>query len=164
MLNIQSICHWLQHLEWAQSFRESMLVFPLVEGSHIMALSISVGLVMILDLRLLRIAFRGERVAVIMKQSAGLSLIGFAIMFVTGIILFAAQAEKAYNNRFFLIKLLLLAACGINAVWFQKRYFPHMDEWETADRPPLGARICAVVSMVCWAGVIGCGRTMAYEF
>jgi len=51
-------------------------VFPIIEGSHIIALSISVGLVLIFDLRLPRLAFRGERVAVVMRQSTGLSTSG----------------------------------------------------------------------------------------
>jgi len=164
MPSIQSICHWLQHLEWAQAFRESSLLFPFVEGSHILALSISVGLVFVLDLRLLRLAFRGERVSAIMKQSARFSLFGFAVMFATGIVLFAAQAEKAYNNRFFLAKMVFLAGAGINAAWYQKKYFPNMEDWDTAARTPVGARVCAIVSLICWAAVIGCGRTMAYEF
>lgn len=164
MPTIQSICHWLQHTEWSQDVLQSSLLFPFIEGSHIMALAISVGLVLILDLRLLRIAFRGERVAVVMKQSAGLSMIGFGIMFLTGIILFVTQAEKAYNNRFFVIKMILILAAGLNAAWYQWKYYPSMDEWDQSENPPLGPRICAVVSLVCWAGVIGCGRTMAYEF
>lgn len=129
-----------------------------------MALSLSVGLVFILDLRLLRIAFRGERVSVIMKQSAGISTIGFAIMLLTGLVLFATQAEKAYKNSFFLIKMLLLICAFLNAAWYQVKYFPNMQEWDTAEKVPLGPRVCAVLSLIFWVGVIGCGRTMAYEF
>jgi hypothetical protein len=164
MTTIQSICHWLQHTEWSQSILQSSLVFPIIEGSHIMALSISVGLVLIFDLRLLRLAFRGERVAVVMRQSTGLSIFGFAIMFLTGLILFVTQAEKAYNNRFFVIKMILILLAALNAGWYQWKYYPNMDEWDQAEKPPLGPKICAIVSLICWAGVIACGRTMAYEF
>ena len=129
-----------------------------------MALSISVGLVLILDLRLLRVAFRGEKLGVIMRQSAGLSTIGFAIMMLTGLILFVTQAEKAYHNGFFVAKMLLLLVAVANAAWFQLKYYPNMDEWDTAENPPLGPQVCAIVSLICWILVIGCGRTMAYEF
>ena len=57
MPTIQSICHWLQHTEWSQDVLQSSLLFPFIEGSHIMALAISVGLVLILDLRLLNMGF-----------------------------------------------------------------------------------------------------------
>jgi hypothetical protein len=161
---IQSICHWLQHLPWSQDLLESSLVFPFIEGSHIMAMSISVGMIVILDLRLLRIAFCGSRVAVIMKQSAGLSMAGFGVVFATGLILFVTQAEKAYNNPFFLTKMVLLLAAGANAAWYQWKYYPSMEEWDREGVTPIGPRVCAIVSLVCWALVIGCGRTMAYEF
>ena len=164
MSSIAQICHWLQHTEWSQYVLQSSLLFPLIEGTHIMALAISVGLILILDLRLLGLGFRGERVSVIMKQSAGWSLAGFGVMFGTGLILFVTQAEKAYHNSFFLTKMLLLVAAFVNAVWFQREYFPRMAEWDLADRAPLGPRVCALVSLICWIGVIGCGRTMAYEF
>ncbi len=164
MSSLLTLCHWLQHTAFSQSVLQSSLVFPLIEGTHILALSISVGLVMVLDLRLLGLAFGGQRVAIIMKQSAGISLVGFALMFGTGLILFITQAEKAYTNRFFLIKMVLLILAGINAGWYQYKYYPNMDEWDSAPKTPLGPRVCAVVSLICWVTVIFCGRTMAYEF
>ena len=60
------------------------------------------------------------------------------------------------------VEVFLLA--GLNAAWYQWKYYPNMDEWDQAEKPPLGPKICAIVSLICWAGVIACGRTMAYEF
>jgi len=164
MFSLESICHWLQHTEWSQYVLQSTLLFPIIEGTHIMALSISIGLILILDIRLLGLGFRGERVSVIMKQSAGWSTIGFGVIIFTGLVLFVTQAEKAYHNPFFLAKMLLLIAALANAAWFQHKYFPKMAEWDLAQKTPFGPRMCALVSLICWIGVIGCGRTMAYEF
>src|SRR5690242_10251708 len=99
-MHVVELCRWLEGTRWATAFRESTLMFPLVEGSHIMALSLSVGIVLILDLRLLGLAFRGERVSRIMRLISPWMLTGFAIMLVTGLILFSSQAEKAYENTF----------------------------------------------------------------
>ena len=164
MFSPQSICHWLQHTQWSQYVLQSELLFPIIEGTHIMALSISIGFILILDVRLLGLGFRNERVSVMMKQSAGWSSLGFGVIILTGVVLFVTQAEKAYHNPFFLTKMLLLVAAVLNAAWFQHKYFPKMAEWDLAERPPLGARVCALVSLICWILVIGCGRTMAYEF
>lgn len=54
------LLNWLQNTGWAVDIKESALVFPLIEGSHILSLSFSVGMVMVLDLRLLRISFRSQ--------------------------------------------------------------------------------------------------------
>lgn len=138
-------------------------MFPLIEGSHILALSLSVGLIMILDLRFLGLAFPGEPVSRIMKQVMPWSLLGFAVMLITGLLLFMTQAVKAYGNTFFRIKFLLLFLAGLNALYYQVRFYPKMREWDTGLRTPVGVQVCAVLSLVFWVGVIACGRTMAYE-
>ena len=94
-----------------------------------MALSLSVGLILMFDLRLLRWAFSGEAVSKVMRQVMPWSLPGFATMFVTGLLLFVAQAEKVYSNNYFRVKMILLVLLGINAFIYQVRYFPSMAEW-----------------------------------
>jgi hypothetical protein len=160
---IVSWCQWLQNTSLSTSIKQSDLLFPLIEGSHILALSLSVGLIVILDLRFLGLAFPGEPVSRIMKQVMPWSLFGFAVMSITGLLLFMTQAEKAYGNTFFRVKLLLLLLAGLNALYYQLRFYPKMREWDTALRTPVGVRVCAVLSLVFWVGVIACGRTMAYE-
>src|SRR4051812_45392767 len=126
MISIADWCHWLQNTSWATGMRQSDFLFPVIEGSHIMALSLSVGLILMFDLRLLRWAFSSEPVSRVMRQVMPRTLPGFGIMFVTGLLLFFAQAEKAYANNYFRLKMLLLLFLGINAAVYQVRYFPMM--------------------------------------
>lgn len=160
---ILSWCHWLQNTPFATGIRQSDLLFPLIEGSHIMALALSVGLILVFDLRLLRLAFPGEAVSKVMRQFVPLSLPGFAAMFVTGILLFIAQAEKVYSNTFFRFKLLLLVLAGLNALLYQLKFYPKMGEWDKSGLVPWGARLSGALSLIIWACVIALGRTMAYE-
>jgi hypothetical protein len=160
---ILSWCHWLQNTPFATGIRQSDLLFPLIEGSHIMALSLSVGLILLFDLRLLRLAFAAEPVARIMEQFVPLSLPGFAGMFVTGVLLFIAQAEKVYQNTFFRFKLALLVLAGLNALFYQIKFYPRMAEWDKSGFVPWGARVSGALSLIIWACVIALGRTMAYE-
>ena len=88
---------------------------------------------------------------------------GFGVIFVTGLLLFFAQAESVYGNSYFRVKILLLALAGINAAWYQYKYYPHMAEWDTAESVPAGPRIVAVLSLALWIVVIACGRLTAYE-
>ena len=160
---ILSWCHWLQNTPFATGIRQSDLLFPLIEGSHIMALSLSVGLILLFDLRLLRLAFAAEPVTRIMEQFVPWSLPGFAGMFVTGVLLFIAQAEKAYQNTFFRFKLALLVLAGLNALLYQIKFYPRMAEWDKSGIVPWGARVSGALSLIIWASVIALGRTMAYE-
>lgn len=153
---------WLQKTGWATSLKESTLMFPLVEGSHLLALSFSVGMVMVLDLRLLRVCFRNRPAVLVMREVMPWSLAGFAVMLGTGFLLFASQAVSAWNNSFFRVKMILLVLSGLNALYYQVRYYPRMVEWDR-DGTPAGVRAIAVLSLIFWIGVIACGRTMAYE-
>ena len=160
---ILSWCHWLQNTPWATGIRQSDLLFPLIEGSHILALSLSVGLIIMLDLRLLRWMLPTESVSKIMHQIMPWALPGFAVMFVTGVLLFFAQAEKVYTNGYFRVKMLLLVLLGINALVYQLKFYPSMAKWDLSETVPAGARAIAAVSLVFWMVVIACGRLMAYE-
>ena len=157
-------CQWLQHTSLATAISESNWLFPLIEGSHILTLPLSVGMIVIFDLRLLGIAFRSEPASRIMNQFVRWSMIGFAVMFITGGFLFITQAGKAYGNVFFRTKLILLLLLGINAAVYQTVFYPKMAQWDLAGRTPAGARFCAGLSLIVWIGVIVCGRTMAYQF
>jgi len=162
-MSIVEICHYLQSTEIAANFREANFVFPLVEGTHILALSLSVGLVLMLDLRLLRWAFQSQPVSRVMRQVMHWALPGFAIMFITGLALFLAQAETVFTNGYFRAKLILLFCLGINAAVFQYAFYPKMRSWDIGDTVPTGAKVVALVSLVFWISVIACGRLMAYE-
>ena len=156
-------CHWLQNTGLATGIRQSDLWFPVIEGTHILALSFSVGMILMLDLRLLKVSFGRVAVARIMESIMPWALLGFIIMFATGLLLFAAQAEKVSINRFFQTKLVLLAALGANALLFQFKYYPALSGWEQTGEIPKGASMVGMVSLVLWSAVITCGRLMAYE-
>ena len=123
-MSLLDVLNWVQNTGWATGIKESSLLFPIIEGSHIMALSFSVGMIMILDMRLLRISFRSETVSSIMEQLMPFTLAGFAIEMLTGVLLFLTQAVKAYGNPFFRIKMILLVLAGINALYYQVKYYP----------------------------------------
>ena len=61
--NLLEWCRWLENTEWARALSESGYAYPLVEGSHVMALAISVGAVVWFDLRLLGWTMRDDRVS-----------------------------------------------------------------------------------------------------
>jgi Family of unknown function (DUF6644) len=154
---------WLEQTPVALAISESTWLFPLIEGTHILALPVSVGMILMLDLRLLGLAFVDGAPSRILHGVLRLSKAGFAVMFLTGIALFLAHAGKAYGNSFFRTKLIFLLLLGINAALFQVMFYPRMEQWDASGRTPAGAKWCAAISLVLWIGVIVCGRTMAYE-
>jgi len=116
------------------------------------------------DLRLLGLAFQSGPASRMMRDILRWSKVGFVVMFATGAVLFMTQAGKAYENVFFRTKLVFLLILGLNAVVYQLVFFPKMAQWDTRPSAPIGAKVCAALSLVVWIGVIVCGRTMAYQF
>ena len=157
-------CQWLEHTEWATAITESVWLFPVIEGSHILTLTLSVGMILMFDLRLLGLAFGTGPAASMLADVVRWSKVGFVVMFATGALLFVTQASKAYGNVFFRTKLLLLVILGINAAVYQLVLYPRMPQWEARGGAPIGVRICGGLSLIGWIAVIICGRTMAYQF
>src|SRR6266478_646125 len=95
-MSLLEICHALQDSSFGTSLRESQFLFPLIETMHVLGLALSVGVIVITDLRLIGMAMARERVADVTKQLKVSMMIGFVIMLVTGGLLFSCEAAKLY--------------------------------------------------------------------
>jgi hypothetical protein len=105
---------------------------------------------------------RDDRVSDVFAQVRPWMLLGFAIMVVTGVLLFATRATDAFDSSFFRLKLTLLAFGAVNIVMFHTTVDRRRDEWDSDARPPLRARLAGGVSLVLWF-FIAAGRIMAYN-
>ena len=70
-------------------------MFPLVEGTHLLALGLSVGTIAISDFRLLGLTMREQPVSEVMGQLLPWSISGFVVMIATGVLLFWSEAVRA---------------------------------------------------------------------
>jgi len=157
------ICQWLETTQLGTALRESSLMFPVVEGTHLLALGVSVGTIAISDLRLLGLVMTRERVSDVLAQLLPWSIGGFAVMFVTGGLLFWAEPVGAYMSVWFRLKMLCLALAGLNALVYHLTIARTQPAWDAEPIPPRGARILAACSLVLWTLVIAAGRTTAYN-
>ena len=162
-MSLLGLCQWIQNSEIGTGIRESTW-FPIIETTHVLALSLSVGLLLVSDLRLTGVVLRRRPASEVHRQLAPWMLAGFGIMFTTGILLFWSQAAKAYGSIFFRIKLTLLILAAINATTYHLTIYRRMDEWDNKLVPPARARVAGWCSLILWAGIIAAGRTMAYTF
>src|SRR6266700_674542 len=144
--------------------RESSLLFPVIEGIHVLALAVSVGLILISDLRLIGVVLRKRSASEVWEQFFPWMTSGFVVMFITGFLLFWSHALAAYNSIAFRAKLVLLILSAVNAVVYHTTVYRKMDLWDTAPVPPAGARFAGWISLIFWAGIITMGRIMAYTF
>ena len=163
-MSFLSFCQWIQNTAFSTAIRDSIWLFPIIETTHVLALSLSVGTIAIVDLRLAGVAMRTMSVSQVLKQLLPLALGGFAVMFLTGVFLFTSQPLKCYHSIFFRIKMLLLILAGLNALIYQLTLYRSMAEWDTKAPPPLRVRLVGFVSLALWIAIVAAGRTMAYKF
>jgi hypothetical protein len=163
MTYVLELCKLLDRSAIGTDIRESLL-FPLIEGVHVLALSLSIGLVVITDLRLMGVVMRNRPASEIWSQFFPWMMSGFGVMFLTGSLLFWWHAVSAYYSTAFRTKVVLLILSGLNAAIYHVTIYRKLDQWDTSPIPPLQARLAGWTSLILWAGVITMGRIMAYTF
>src|SRR5262252_2873971 len=161
---VAKICRYLYDTRVGAGIRESIWVFPIIEGTHLLGIALSVGLLCWFDLRLLGWVLRDEPVSKVWQNVMPVAFVGFALMFASGILLFWAEAFTAFHSVHFWLKMILLALAGVNALSFESTAHKNMAEWDLAPVPPFRARMTGAMSLILWTAIIVTGRTMAYNF
>jgi len=161
-MSLLSLCQWLQQTPASTGIRESIWVFPIIETTHLLSLAASVGTIAFVDLRLIGAALRRQPVTDVIEQLQPWALGGFAMMFLTGGLLFLSEPLKCYHSGFFQTKLILLALLGINALLFHVNVYRRVAAWNKAADVPIQARLAGYVSLTLWMTVIVLGRGIAY--
>lgn len=150
--------------DWPLSIavRESEWLFPILQTFHIFGLVVLVGVIAILDLRLLGLALPAQPPGPLARWLLPLSRWGFVVVVASGALLLAAQSGSLYHNDFLRIKLLLLGAALLNIVLFHAGVFRRVDEWTGEVPVPRSAAAFAGASLFFWVGVLVTGRYIAY--
>ena len=153
---------WLQSTALAVTLRENDLLFPWIEGVHVLAITLVFGSISIMDLRLLGIASRERTVDQLARSVLPITWVVFAVAVVSGALLFASNAARYANNDFFFRKMVLIIMAGINMAIFHLVLNPNTRRDAGGRAIPMSDRIVGAVSMLLWIGVIACGRWIAY--
>lgn len=155
---------WLENTAGSIYIRESLLFYPLVETTHVLALCLFLGLIALLDLRLLGYGLRTVPVSEVAGRLLPWALAGFGLMVISGALLFYSGPVKAAANIFFRIKLFLIVLTGVNALLFHFTIYRRVASWDQAASPPARAKLAGALSLLLWCGVVICGRMQAYNW
>ncbi|MEQ1948332.1 MAG: DUF6644 family protein [Bryobacteraceae bacterium] len=156
-------CQWLQETNISTSIRESNILFPFIEGTHLLGLGVSAGTIAMSDLRLLGVLMKKEKASKVFDALLPFTMIGFVIVFGTGSLLFLAEPAKSYGNYWFWLKLTFMALAGVNALVYHTTVHKRIAQWDSAAITPTGAKMAGVFSLVFWTMVIWLGRQFAYN-
>ncbi len=158
MPSIVPTFEWLEGLAWTTALRESPFGYPLIETSHVACIVIFAGLVIMMDLRLVGLAFTNAPLAQIQRRLFPWQMATFVPSTVTGILLFCVDPLRYYRNVFFLAKLVLLALAGLNALAFHFKTYRRVEEWDEDPQVTAIARLAGAASLLLWSLTIVSSR------
>ena len=99
--DLLEIIYILEDSYIGEYIRSSLWLFPVIQSFHLIGLGILGGAVVLGDLKLLGILFRGESVNYVILQTKNWFNLGLSLLIFTGIPLFLSEAVKCYYSRAF---------------------------------------------------------------
>ncbi|HXP83269.1 MAG TPA: DUF6644 family protein [Bryobacteraceae bacterium] len=133
--------------------------WPACETIHFIGLSLLLGVVLLVDLRMLGF-LKGIPFSVLHRLLPW-GVLGFGVNVVTGILFFIGVPPDFYiTNSVFLWKLALILVAGANALYFT--VFEQPWTLGAGDTPPVAARVAAASGILIWTGVIFCGQMLPF--
>lgn len=159
---VDSLCSWLEATTVATAIRENALLFPTIESVHVVAITLMLGTIAIVDLRLLCLGSMQSCVSKITASLLPWTWGAFAVAATTGSLLFSSNATAYAHNTFFQVKLLLMLGAAVNMLVFHSTGMKRLPSWDTELRTPLSARTAGALSLLIWVAVVACGRWIGF--
>jgi hypothetical protein len=137
---------------------ENRWMWPTCETLHFIGLSLLLGVVFLVDLRVLGVV-KGVSFASLHRLLPWAAL-GFGVNVVTGMLFFVGIPGQYIHNTSFYWKVALVMLAGLNAVYFTLLEEP----WALGPKEdaPLRIKIAAASAMVLWIGVLYCGSMLPF--
>lgn len=157
-MSIADLLSTVESSHIAESIRQSLYLFPLIESFHVLGLTMVFGTIGIVDLRLLGLASRRRSFRRIASDVLKWTWAAFALTVFTGFLMFITNANVYYHNFYFRSKMALLLVAGINMLVFELTVGRSVHRWESEAKAPLGGRAAAALSLILWITIIFLGR------
>ncbi len=162
MPQLADLISYLENSRLADNIRENDLLFPFIESVHVLAICLVVGSILAVDLRLLGLASIRRSVSRVTHGILPLTWCAFVVAVASGGLLFISNATKYLGNGFFIAKLFLIGAAGLNMMIFHAISAKDLPRWENETRLPLPARLAGGLSILLWVAVVACGRWVGF--
>ncbi len=154
-----------QLLEFSRSagiygFMNSPWGWPVIESLHFIGLSLLLGTVGLFDLRML--GFGKSISLAALHRLIPFGVLGFFLNVITGIMFITTFPDQYIYNPAVQSKFLFLGLAGINMLLFYQFSFRQVNEENPDVKALAKAKVFALVSLLCWLGVITGGRLITF--
>jgi hypothetical protein len=159
---LERLIQTLNDTSLAESIRSSGLAFPWLESVHVLAITLVLGSIAVVDLRLLGVASVNRPVTTLVKQVLPITWVAFVIAVITGAAMFISNAVEYAGNSSFQWKMFLMVLAGVNMLVFHLVTYRGVGSWNESRITPFGARAAGAFSVLVWIGVVAFGRWIGF--
>jgi hypothetical protein len=142
-VSLFTICQWIETTSLSTAIREGALYYPILGAFHLASIGWFGGVVLMGDLSVLGIGLPD-----VFSQFRRWKWVGFAVVLLSGGLLWWCEPVVCYKSVSFRIKLALLALVAVNAFFFRKAH--------------PGSRLGACLSLLLWVALVFAGRGIAF--
>src|SRR5215831_7969637 len=158
---VQSFATWLKATKLSWFVITYPWVWPASETLHFIGLAMLIGVVGLIDLRLLGLAKHIPFAPLHRLLPWGIS--GFTICLITGVLFFTGDPFQYIHNPVFWFKLLFIVLTGANVlVFYASGVFRDVERLGPGEDAPLIAKVIAATSLFLWIGVMYLGRMLPF--
>ena len=147
---------WVAHTGVGIAMRKSTILFPAVEVAHVLGLTLLLGSVLAVDMRLLGAGIKRQSASTVAVSVSPVFWTGLALALGTGLVLFVGEPVKCFYNAAFWWKMGLLLA----AIVFHLTLFRRISRADGGSA--IARRSAAILSLTLWFGVGVAGRVIGF--
>lgn len=151
---------WIRATDVSVWVRTAPWTWPALETVHFVGMCLMIGVVGVLDARLLGY-LRGIEVSTL-RRLLPWGLFGFGLNAVSGVLFVLGAPDQYARNPAFYAKLVFLAIAGLNALYFETRTGRLALSTSRLEAPPVAFRVAGAVSIVSWIMVLYWGRMLPF--
>jgi hypothetical protein len=159
---MSDIPQYLYDTPLAIALREGASLFPWVESIHVLAITLVVGTIAIVDLRLIGFSAHRKSADRLIRDMLPYTWVAFAVAVVTGTLMFISNAPSYWANTEFRVKLCLIVLAGLNMAFFHLTSYRKIGHWDENSPPPGLVRAAGLTSLTLWVLAVFFGRWIGF--
>ena len=156
-------------MTFAQSLSETSLhswvvsqtwLWPTLEVTHFFGLTLLIGGLLVVDLRVLGAAASSPLLAT--YRLLPIVLVGFGLNLITGVLFIFGDPFRYAANKGFQAKMIIICLAGANALYHHLKVTPLLSAASLSADVPMVAKVSAAASLLAWTTVLLLGRLIPY--
>jgi uncharacterized membrane protein SirB2 len=162
LAEVAKFSDWLSLTPISMLFQTVEWIIPAVQSVHILAIAIVMSSVIMVDLRLMGLMGHSQSISGMTRRFIPWVWWSLVVLLLTGLILITAEPRRDLLNPVFQAKMVLLVVAIVVTAVFQEIVRRNMEFWDLSPSRRAGALATAVLSLLVWTAIVGCGRWIAY--